>query len=176
MKNKHDILHLLEEVQTLAQTLCSEKADMGNQVKKIASDLSKLRAEKTQEIGNLQDINAQLLQELQETKTQLAQALQAPQSMAEPTKEVQMLQASHAQLTKELQETKSQLTQGLPSSQENIDSLPPEFQRLKDQLQKAEIQNQFLETELSKLYDEIQVLEILRSTDTSPASSSSPVE
>ncbi len=60
MKNKSDILYLLQEVQTVAQNLCNEKADLGNQIKKFAAELSKLRAEKTQEIANLQDTHAQL--------------------------------------------------------------------------------------------------------------------
>ena len=296
MKKKKDILSLLEEVQTVAQTLYSEKATLGDHVKTIAAEmstlraekaqlaqalqapppqaeptkieakLSKLRAEKTQEIWNLQEINAHLTQELQETKTQLAQGLQAPPPQTEPTQEKQALQASNAQLTKELQETKTQLTQalqapqpqaeltqevqtlqagnaqltkklqetktqlaqalqapppqaepteieaklsklraektqeiwnlqeinahltqelqetktqlahGVPSDKENIDSLPPEFQNLKEQLQYAEFHNFLLEQEVSTQHDEIQVLERSLETATSQASPSSPVD
>jgi len=207
MKKKKEILHLLEEVQEIAQTLCSENADLGDQVKKteaemstlraaktqlaqalqakteltqkvetlqasnaqltqelqatktqlaqarqapppeaeptkIQGELSKLRAEKTQEIWNLQDINTHLTQELQTTKTQLAQARQAPPPKAEPTQEVQTLQASNAQLTKELQDALAQLGLGIPSSQENIESLPPEFQHVKEKLKNVELHNQ----------------------------------
>lgn len=48
VKNKKDLLHLLEEVQTVAQTLCSEKESLGDQLKKIEPELSKLRAQETQ--------------------------------------------------------------------------------------------------------------------------------
>ena len=48
MKKKKEILHLLEEVQEIAQTLCSENADLGDQVKKIEAEMSTLRAAKTQ--------------------------------------------------------------------------------------------------------------------------------
>jgi len=44
MKNNKDILFLLEEVQTMAQTLCSEKAGLEDQVKKVEDELSPLRS------------------------------------------------------------------------------------------------------------------------------------
>jgi chromosome segregation protein len=276
VKNKKDILHLLEEVQTVAQALCSEKASLGDQVKKIEpelsklraqetqltqalqakteltqkvktlqashadltkelkatkaqlaqalkakteftqeiqtlqvshadltkelqatkaqlaqalqppqskaeptkieADLSKLRAEKTQEIWNLQDINAHLTEELQATKAQLTQAKQAPQSKAEPTQEAQTLQASHAQLTKELQETKAQLTGQLQETQHKLDAFHPEFQSLQDELQNVELQSQFLDMELLKKNEEIKDLESRLSAYTSLPSSSLPVD
>jgi chromosome segregation protein len=276
VKNKKDILHLLEEVQTVAQTLCNEKASLGDQVKKIEpelsklraqetqltqalqakteltqkvktlqashadltkelkatkaqlaqalkakteftqeiqtlqvshadltkelqatkaqlaqalqppqskaeptkieADLSKLRAEKTQEIWNLQDINAHLTEELQATKAQLTQAKQAPQSKAEPTQEAQTLQASHAQLTKELQETKAQLTGQLQETQHKLDAFHPEFQSLQDELQNVELQSQFLDMELLKKNEEIKDLESRLSAYTSLPSSSLPVD
>ena len=86
VKNKKDILHLLEEVQKVAQALCSEKASLREQVKKIEPELSKLRAQ----------------------ETQLTQALQAK---TELTQKMETLQASQADLTKELQATKAQLAQ-----------------------------------------------------------------
>jgi chromosome segregation ATPase len=123
VQNKKDILRLLEEVQTIAQTLCSEKADLGDQVKKIEPELTKLRAQETQltqalqvkteltqKVQTLQASNAQMTKELPETKAQLTQALQAK---TELTQEMQTLQASHADLTKELQTTKAQLAQAL---------------------------------------------------------------
>ena len=115
VKNKKDLLHLLEEVQTVAQTLCSEKASLGDQVKKIEPELSKLRAQEaqltqalqaktelTQKVQSLQASNAQMTKELPETKAQLTQALQAK---TELTQEMQTLQAGHADLTKKLQAT-----------------------------------------------------------------------
>jgi chromosome segregation protein len=276
VKNKKDILHLLEEVQTVAQTLCNEKASLGDQVKKIEpelsklraqetqltqalqakteltqkvktlqashadltkelkatkaqlaqalkakteftqeiqtlqvshadltkelqatkaqlaqalqppqskaeptkieADLSKLRAEKTQEIWNLQDINAHLTEELQATKAQLTQAKQAPTTPTEPTQEMQTLQASHAQLTKELQETKAQLTGQLQETQHKLDAFHPEFQSLQDELQNVELQSQFLDMELLKKNEEIKDLESRLSAYTSLPSSSLPVD
>ncbi len=64
MNKKKDILSLLAEVQTVAQTLNSEHATLEDHVKTIEAEMSTLRAE----------------------KTQLAQALQAPPPQAEPTK------------------------------------------------------------------------------------------
>ena len=93
MKSKKDILQLLEEVQTVVETLCSEKASLADQVKKIEPELTKLRAQ----------------------ETQLTQALQAK---TELTQEVQTLQASNAQSTKELPEIKTQLTQALQAKTE----------------------------------------------------------
>jgi chromosome segregation protein len=276
VKNKKDILHLLEEVQTVAQTLCNEKASLGDQVKKIEpelsklraqetqltqahqakteltqkvqtleasnaqmtkelpetksqltqalqakteltlemqtlqashadltkelqatkaqlaqakqppttpieptkieADLSKLRAEKTQEIWNLQDINAHLTEELQATKTQLAQAKQAPTTSTEPMQEMQTLQASNAQLTKELQETKAQLTGQLQETQHKLDGFHPELQSLQDELQNVELQSQFLDMELLKKNEEIKDLESRLSAYTSLPSSSLPVD
>ena len=148
------------------------------------------QAELTQEVQTLQAGNAQLTKELQETKTQLAQALQAPPPQAEPTKieaklsklraektqEIWNLQEINAHLTQELQETKTQLAHGVPSGKENIDSLPPEFQSLKEQLHYAEFHNLLLEQEVSKQHDEIQELERSLETATSQASPSSPVD
>ena len=105
MKNNKDILFLLEEVQTMAQTLCSEKAGLEDQVKKVEDELSPLRAAKTElteTVQTLQASNAQMTKELPETKTQLTQALQAKTQL---TQKVQTLQASNAQMTKELPET-----------------------------------------------------------------------
>ncbi|MCH7615815.1 MAG: hypothetical protein IH978_08800 [Nitrospinae bacterium] len=168
MKKKKDILSLLEEVQTVAQTLYSEQATLEDHVKTIAAEMSTLRAE----------------------KAQLAQALQAPPPQAEPTKieanlsklraektqEIWNLQEINAHLTQELQETQTQLAQGVPSGKENIDSLPPEFQNLKEQLHYAEFHNFLLEQEVSNQHDEIQVLERSLETATSQASPSSPVD
>jgi len=151
VKKKKDILHLLEEVQTVAQTLCSEKASLGDQVKKIEPELSKLRAQ----------------------ETQLTQALQAK---TELTQEVQTLQASHADLTKELQETKAQLTGQLLETQHKLDGFYPELQSLQDELQNVELQNQLLDMELLKKIEEIKDLEGRLSGYTSLVSSSSPVE
>jgi chromosome segregation protein len=127
VKNKKDILHLLEEVQTVAQTLCNEKASLGDQVKKIEPELSKLRAQETQltqalqakteltqKVKTLQASHADLTKELKATKAQLAQALKAK---TEFTQEIQTLQVSHADLTKELQATKAQLAQALQPPQ-----------------------------------------------------------
>jgi len=96
--------------------------------------------------------------------------------MAEPTQEVQTLQASNAQLTKELQDALAQLGLGIPSSQENIESLPPEFQHVKEKLKNVELHNQLLERELSKQLDEIQELESRLGNDESMVWSSAPVE
>jgi chromosome segregation protein len=127
VKNKKDLLHLLEEVQTVAQTLCNEKASLGDQVKKIEPELSKLRAQETQltqalqakteltqKVKTLQASHADLTKELKATKAQLAQALKAK---TEFTQEIQTLQVSHADLTKELQATKAQLAQALQPPQ-----------------------------------------------------------
>jgi|GEM_PF-1557007 len=268
VQNKKDILRLLEEVQTIAQTLCSEKADLGDQVKKIEpeltrlraqetqltqalqvkteltqkvqtlqasnaqmtkelpetkaqltqalqakteltqemqtlqtshadltkelqttkaqlaqallppppteptkieADLSKLRAEKIQEIWNLKEINEELLKELQQSKTQLAQALQAPQAKAEPTQEMQTLQASHADLTKALQTTKAQLAQALQAPQakaeptQEMQTLQASHADLTKELQemKAQLTGQLLETQhkLDRFHPELQSLQ-----------------
>ena len=136
VKNKKDLLHLLEEVQTVAQTLCSEKTSLGDQVKKIEPELSKLRAQETQltqalqakteltqEMQTLQASHADLTKELQTTKAQLAQALQPPPTeptkieadlsklRAEKTQEIWNLQDINAHLTEELQATKTQHAQ-----------------------------------------------------------------
>ena len=189
VKKKKDILHLLEEVQTVAQTLCSEKASLGDQVKKIEPELSKLRAQETQltqalqakteltqEVQTLQTSHADLTKELQATKAQLAQAKQTPTTPTEPTQEMQTLQASHAQLTKELQETKAQLTGQLLETQHKLDGFHPELQSLQDELQNVELQNQLLDMELLKKSKEIKDLEGRLSAYTSLPSSSSPVE
>ena len=76
MKNKKDILQLLEEVTTAAQTLCIEKASLGDIIKKIEPELSILRAQ----------------------ETQLTQAVQVKTDL---TQKVETLQAGTAQLTAE---------------------------------------------------------------------------
>ena len=189
VKKKKDILHLLEEVQTVAQTLCSEKASLGDQVKKIEPELSKLRAQETQltqalqakteltqEVQTLQTSHADLTKDLQTTKAQLAQAKQTATTPTEPTKEMQPLQASHADLTKELQETQAQLTGQLLETQHKLDGFYPELQSLQDELQNVELQNQLLDMELLKKIEEIKDLEGRLSGYTSLVSSSSPVE
>ena len=140
MKHKKDILQILEEAQELAQKLCSEKADLGEQIKKIEPELSKLRAQQTQltqtlqtqtelsqEVQTLQASQAQLTKELQEAKTQLAQARQAPPPKPEPTKveaelsklraektqEIWHLQEINAQVMKELEDAKTHLARAL---------------------------------------------------------------
>ena len=74
MKNKKDILQLLEEVTTAAQICLAKKASLGNLVKKIEPELSKPRAHETHFTRAVQ------------AKTELAQ-------------KVETLQAGHAQLT-----------------------------------------------------------------------------
>ncbi len=208
MKKNKDILHLLEEVQTVAQTLCGEKADLGDQVKnieakmstlrgentqeignlreingrlttelqetkteltKIEAEVSTLRGENTQEIGNLQEINAHLTQELQETKTQLAQALQAPPKVeptkieaqlsklrAEKTQEIWNLQEINAHLTQELQETKTRLAKGLPA--------PPPQTELTQEVQTLQASNAHLTQELQET--KTQLAQVLQASPT----------
>ena len=202
---------LIEALQTPAST---------TEPSNIHTELKKLRAEKTQEIWNLQEINAQLTKELQEAKAHTASGSKAS---SEPTeskenpelaKEVQILRANEWKLTQELQEMKEQLTQaqtpspassespkelhalqashdklaqelkealaqialGVPSSQDANDSSSSETQVLKDKLKNAELQIRLLEGEMSKLYEDINILENRPVKEESLASSSSHVE
>jgi chromosome segregation ATPase len=79
MHDKKDIADLLEEVQTIVQTLRDEKADLRDQVSGLEAQLSLVKEEKTKEGRSLQDINTQLTKELQDTKVRLARELQDTQ-------------------------------------------------------------------------------------------------
>ena len=138
MYDKKDIADLLEEVQTIVQTLRDEKADLRDQVSGLEAQLFLVKEEKTKEGRSLQDINARLTKELQDTKVRLA---------------------------RELQDT-----------QQKLDRFHPELQSLQDELQNAELQNNFLEIELSKTNEEIKTLKDRLGAYTSLASASLSVE
>jgi len=94
----------------------------------------------------------------------------------EKTRDVQKLQEINALLTKELQDTKSRLSGELQDTQQKLDRFHPELQSLQDELQNAELQNNFLEMEVSKKNEEIKNLEGRLSAYTSLASTSLPEE
>ena len=94
MHDKKDIADLLEEVQTIVQTLGDEKSDLRDQVGRLEAQLSLVKEEKTKEGRSLQDINAQLTKELQDTKVRLARELQDTQQKLDRFHpELQSLQA-----------------------------------------------------------------------------------
>jgi chromosome segregation ATPase len=94
MHDKKDIADLLEEVQTIVQTLGDEKSDLRDQVGRLEAQLSLVNEEKTKEGRSLQDINAQLTKELQDTKVRLARELQDTQQKLDRFHpELQSLQA-----------------------------------------------------------------------------------
>ncbi len=94
MHDKKDIADLLEEVQTIVQTLGDEKSDLRDQVGRLEAQLSLVNEEKTKEGRSLQDINAQLTKELQDTKVRLARELQdTQQKLDQFHPELQSLQA-----------------------------------------------------------------------------------
>ena len=105
-------------------------------------------------------------------------SLEAQLSMVkeENAKDVQKFQDSHAQLTKEFQSTKARLSSELEDTQQKLDGFHPELQSLQDELRNAELQNNFLEMELSKKNEEIKHLESRLSAYTSLVSASLPVE
>jgi len=76
MHDKKDIADLLEEVQTIVQTLSDEKSDLRDQVIRLEAQLSVVKEEKTKEVQKLQDINSRLTKELQDTKVRLSGELQ----------------------------------------------------------------------------------------------------
>jgi len=79
MNDKKDIVDLLEEVQTIVHTLRDEKTVLEDQMSGLEAQLSLVKEEKTKEVRNLQDINAQLTKELQDTKVRLTRELQDTQ-------------------------------------------------------------------------------------------------
>ena len=94
MHDEKDIADLLEEVQTIVQTLGDEKSDLRIQVGRLEAQLSLVNEEKTKEGRSLQDINAQLTKELQDTKVRLAGELQDTQQKLDRFHpELQSLQA-----------------------------------------------------------------------------------
>ena len=79
MHDQKDIADLLEEVQTIVHTLRDEKIALRDQVSGLEAQLSLVKEEKTKEVRNLQDINAQSTKELQDTKVRLTRELQDTQ-------------------------------------------------------------------------------------------------
>ena len=79
MNDKKDIAHLLEEVQTIVQTLRDEKFGLQDQMNNLEAQLSVVKEENTKEMQKLQDINAQLTKEAQDTKARLSNELQDTQ-------------------------------------------------------------------------------------------------
>jgi len=94
MHEKKDIADLLEEVQTIVHTLRDEKTVLRDQMSGLEAQLSLVKEEKTKEVRNLKDINAQLTKELQDTKVRLARELQDTQQKLDHFHpELQSLQA-----------------------------------------------------------------------------------
>ena len=160
MNQSKDIADLLEEVQTIVQTLRDEKTDLHDQVDSLEAQLSLVKEEKAKEGGSLQEINAQLRKDLQEMKARFTGELQE----------------TKARYTHELQETTDRCAGELQATQQKLDRFHPELQTLQNECQNAEFQNNLLEIELSKKDEEIKTLEDRLSTYTSLATASLPVE
>ncbi len=136
-----DIADLLEEVQTIVQSLGEEKTALQDQVSRFESELSWVKEGKTKEIRHLQETNTKLAKDLQDTKEQLAQAL------------------PKTQLVGDLESTKDQLLRELQNTRQKLDHFHPEMQSLQDELQNSEVQNNILTMELTKKEEAIKALE-----------------
>ena len=136
-----DIADLLEEVQTIVQSLREEKTALEDQVSRLESELSLVKEGKTKEIRHLQETNTKLAKDLQDTKDQLAQAL------------------PKTQLVGDLESTKDQLLRELQNTRQKLDHFHPEMQSLQDELQNSEVQNNILTMELTKKEEAIKALE-----------------
>jgi chromosome segregation ATPase len=136
-----DIADLLEEVQTIVQSLREEKTALEDQVSRLESELSLVKEGKTKEIRHLQEANIKLAKDLQDTKEQLAQAL------------------PKTQLVGDLESTKDQLLRELQNTRQKLDHFHPEMQSLQDELQNSEVQNNILTMELTKKEEAIKALE-----------------
>ena len=144
-----DIADLLEEVQTIVQTLREEKAGLQDQVSRLESELSLVKEGKTKEIQRLQETNTELARDLKDKSEQLARTL------------------PKTQLVGDLESTKEQLLRELQQTQKKLDQFHPELQSLQDELQNAEVQNNLLTMELTKKDAEIKILETRLSEYTS---------
>ena len=136
-----DIADLLEEVQTIVQSLREEKTALEDQVSRLESELSLVKEGKTKEIRHLQEANIKLAKDLQDTKEQLAQAL------------------PKTQLLGDLESTKDQLLRELQNTRQKLDHFHPEMQSLQAELQNSEVQNNILTMELTKKEEAIKALE-----------------
>ena len=136
-----DIADLLEEVQTIVQSLREEKTALEDQVSRLESELSLVKEGKTKVIRHLQESNIKLAKDLQDTKEQLAQAL------------------PKTQLVGDLESTKDQLLRELQNTRQKLDHFHPEMQSLQDELQNAEVQNNILTMELTKKEEAMKALE-----------------
>ena len=144
-----DIADLLEEVQTIVQTLREEKAGLQDQVSRLESELSLVKEGKTKEIQRLQETNTELARDLKDKSEQLARTL------------------PKTHLVGDLESTKEQLLRELQQTQKKLDQFHPELQSLQDELQNAEVQNNLLTMELTKKDAEIKTLETRLSEYTS---------
>jgi len=136
-----DIADLLEEVQTIVQSLREEKTALEDQVSRLESELWLVKEGKTKEIRHLQETNSKLAKDLQDTKEQLAQAL------------------PKTQLLGDLESTKDQLLRELQNTRQKLDHFHPEMQSLQDELQNSEVQNNILTMELTKKEEAMKALE-----------------